>query len=107
MAQSTSSQQAGQITPLLEMSHVAKNFGGVRALVDATLTLYPGEVHALLGENGAGKSTLLKTLAGVHSADGGDITLRGGRFEQGSTRASLEQGLAVLEHVIEADGAAK
>jgi rhamnose transport system ATP-binding protein len=96
MAQSTSSQQAGQLAPLLEMSHVAKNFGGVKALVDATLTLYPGEVHALLGENGAGKSTLLKTLAGVHSADGGEITLRGGKFEQGSTRASIEQGIAVI-----------
>lgn len=96
MAQSTNGQQAGQPMPLLEMSHVAKNFGGVKALVDASLTLYPGEVHALLGENGAGKSTLLKTLAGVHSADAGEITLRGEKFAQGSTRASIEQGIAVI-----------
>jgi len=44
--------------PLLEVKHAAKRFGGVRALVDANLALYAGEIHALLGENGAGKSTV-------------------------------------------------
>jgi rhamnose transport system ATP-binding protein len=82
--------------PVLEMSHVAKSFGGVKALVDASLTLYAGEAHALLGENGAGKSTLLKTLAGVHRADSGEITLHGKPFEQGSTKDSIEQGIAVI-----------
>lgn len=82
--------------PLLVMSHVAKSFGGVRALVDANLTLYPGEIHALLGENGAGKSTLLKALAGVHHIDSGEITLKGEAFRQGSTRDSIEQGIAVI-----------
>jgi rhamnose transport system ATP-binding protein len=82
--------------PVLVMDHVAKSFGGVRALVDASLTLYPGEVHALLGENGAGKSTLLKTLAGVHRADSGSITLEGIPFIQGGTRDSIEQGVAVI-----------
>ncbi|MEJ6507354.1 MAG: sugar ABC transporter ATP-binding protein [Microbacteriaceae bacterium] len=81
---------------VLEMAHVAKAFGGVQALVDAGLVLYPGEVHALLGENGAGKSTLLKTLAGVHRSDAGEITLHGRAFEQGSTRDSIEQGIAVI-----------
>ena len=95
MTQSPST-NAGSSTPLLEMSHVTKAFGGVQALVDANLTLFPGEIHALLGENGAGKSTLLKTLAGVHSADSGDITLRGKAFDQGSTRESIEQGIAVI-----------
>ncbi len=82
--------------PVLEMSHVAKSFGGVKALVDASLTLYAGEAHALLGENGAGKSTLLKTLAGVHRADLGEITLHGKPFEQGSTKDSIKQGIAVI-----------
>lgn len=95
MTQSPST-HPGSTTPLLEMSHVTKAFGGVQALVDANLTLYPGEIHALLGENGAGKSTLLKTLAGVHSADSGEITLRGRAFQQGSTRDSIEQGIAVI-----------
>jgi rhamnose transport system ATP-binding protein len=89
-----SSSQGG--TPVLEMAHVAKSFGGVRALVDASLTLYSGEAHALLGENGAGKSTLLKALAGVHKADAGEITLKGKPFEQGSTKDSIEQGIAVI-----------
>jgi len=82
--------------PVLTMSNVSKSFGGVRALVEASLTLYAGEVHAVLGENGAGKSTLLKTLAGVHTSDSGSITLNGENFKQGSTRASIEQGVAVI-----------
>jgi rhamnose transport system ATP-binding protein len=84
------------VAPALEMVGVAKSFGGVTALVDASLTLYPGQIHALLGENGAGKSTLLKTLAGVHRADSGEITLHGEAFTQGSTRESIEQGVAVI-----------
>ena len=77
MAHPAKSTGVGTLAPLLEMHHVKKSFGGVKALVDADLVLYPGEVHALLGENGAGKSTLLKALAGVHSIDGGDILLNG------------------------------
>jgi rhamnose transport system ATP-binding protein len=81
---------------VLEMRNAKKAFGGVQALSGAELTLYPGEIHALLGENGAGKSTLLKALAGVHKIDSGSITLNGRVFEQGSTRASREQGIAVI-----------
>lgn len=81
---------------LLSVDKAAKNFGGVKALVAASLTLYAHEIHALLGENGAGKSTLLKTLAGVHSLDAGTISLNGGTFQQGSTRAAREQGIAVI-----------
>jgi len=84
----------GQV--LVEVRSLVKTFGGVLALRDASLTLRAGEIHALLGENGAGKSTLLKTLAGVHRADSGTITLDGVPFEQGSTRRSLEQGMAVI-----------
>jgi rhamnose transport system ATP-binding protein len=78
------------------VENAAKNFGGVKALVKADLTLYTHEIHALLGENGAGKSTLLKTLAGVHVLDAGAITLNGKPFEQGSTRLAREQGIAVI-----------
>jgi rhamnose transport system ATP-binding protein len=81
---------------LLTVDGAAKNFGGVKALVSASLTLYSHEIHALLGENGAGKSTLLKTLAGVHSLDAGSITLNGKEFAQGSTRTAREQGIAVI-----------
>ena len=82
--------------PVLTMEHVAKSFGGVTAFVDASLSLYAGEIHALLGENVAGKSTLLKTLAGVHKADSGEISLEGKPFIQGGTRESIEQGVAVI-----------
>lgn len=81
---------------MLSVEGAAKNFGGVKALVKADLTLHTKEIHALLGENGAGKSTLLKTLAGVHRLDAGTITLNGKAFEQGSTRSAREQGIAVI-----------
>ena len=81
---------------VLEMHGAKKAFGGVQALNGAELVLYPGEIHALLGENGAGKSTLLKALAGVHKLDSGSVTLNGKAFEQGSTRSSREQGIAVI-----------
>jgi rhamnose transport system ATP-binding protein len=82
--------------PVLEVHGAMKRFGGAVALNGASLRLRSGEIHALLGENGAGKSTLLKALAGVHRLDEGEITLRGEVFEQGSTRRSREQGVAVI-----------
>jgi rhamnose transport system ATP-binding protein len=63
--------------PLLVLDRAEKSFGAVRALVDGSITLYPGESHALLGENGAGKSTLVKILAGVHQPDAGTLTVGG------------------------------
>jgi len=81
---------------VLEVRGAVKRFGGAVALNGASLALRAGEIHALLGENGAGKSTLLKALAGVHRLDDGEITLHGKVFEQGSTRRSREQGVAVI-----------
>jgi rhamnose transport system ATP-binding protein len=63
--------------PLLELRHAAKDFGAVQALVDASIELYAGEAHALVGENGAGKSTLVKILAGVHQPDSGTFEIDG------------------------------
>ncbi|MCS7259512.1 MAG: ATP-binding cassette domain-containing protein, partial [Anaerolineae bacterium] len=53
-------------TPVLELRHVSKRFDMTQALDDVSLTLYPGEIHALVGENGAGKSTLIKVATGVY-----------------------------------------
>jgi inositol transport system ATP-binding protein len=63
--------------PILQARHISKSFAGVQALSDVSLTVRPGEVHALMGENGAGKSTLMNVLAGLHQPDAGDILLLG------------------------------
>ena len=63
--------------PLVEMRGVAKSFGGVHAVEDVSLDLYPGEVVGLLGHNGAGKSTLMKMLSGAHPIEAGEIRFDG------------------------------
>ncbi|MEM7800238.1 MAG: sugar ABC transporter ATP-binding protein [Chloroflexota bacterium] len=65
------------MNPLLIVDSISKRFGSTQALDNVSLSLYPGEVHALLGENGAGKSTLIKILTGVYQADRGILTLDG------------------------------
>jgi ribose transport system ATP-binding protein len=65
------------LAPLLEMTGICKAFPGVQALQDASLDVFPGEVHVLLGENGAGKSTLMKVLCGQYAADRGGISFDG------------------------------
>ncbi len=64
-------------TPLLEATDVAKSYGAVTALRGASLSVLPGEVHALMGANGAGKSTFVKILTGAVRPDGGRILVRG------------------------------
>jgi D-xylose transport system ATP-binding protein len=64
-------------TPLVELRNIKVSFGGVHAVEDVTIDLYPGEVLALVGGNGAGKSTLIKVLSGAHRADSGEIRIEG------------------------------
>ncbi|MBM0742742.1 ATP-binding cassette domain-containing protein [Phormidium sp. CLA17] len=71
---------APSLASVLEMRGITKRFHGVPALRDVNLTIYPGEVHALMGENGAGKSTLMKILAGAYIADEGEIYVNGQRL---------------------------
>lgn len=59
--------------PILTMEKISKKFGPIYALKDVNLEIYPGEVHALLGENGAGKSTLMKILTGIYTPTSGEI----------------------------------
>ncbi|MEU8239981.1 sugar ABC transporter ATP-binding protein [Actinoplanes missouriensis] len=67
----------GEQSPVLEMTGIRKVFPGVVALDGVDFRLFPGEIHALMGENGAGKSTLIKVLTGVYTIDGGEVRLGG------------------------------
>jgi rhamnose transport system ATP-binding protein len=82
--------------PVLVLEQATKSFGAVRALDDGSVTLYPGEAHALLGENGAGKSTLVKILAGVHQADGGRLLLDGEPVSFTGPAASRAAGVSII-----------
>ena len=89
-------QEQTTAAPRLELRHASKSFGRVRALSDGDLKLWPGEVHALLGENGAGKSTLVKILAGVHQPDTGEILIDGVARQFATPAAARDAGLAVI-----------
>jgi len=82
--------------PILQAIKVSKSFAGVKALVDVSLTLWPGEAHALMGENGAGKSTLMKTLVGLHAVDSGAIVLGGSPIVLRSPQAAIESGIVMI-----------
>lgn len=79
--------------PLLDATGVAKNYGAVAALRDASLSVLPGEVHALMGANGAGKSTLVKILTGAVTASAGTIRIRGAARRMTSPAEARRSGL--------------
>jgi len=84
--------------PILEMRSITKEFPGVKALSDVSITVAAGEVHAICGENGAGKSTLMKGLSGVYpdGAYSGDIWYRGEGVQCKDIRASENAGIAII-----------
>ncbi len=84
------------MTPIVAIRHLNKSFPGVRALIDAQFELFPGEVHALMGENGAGKSTIMKVLAGVYQKDSGEIEVAGKPVDIPSPRAAQELGIGII-----------
>ena len=85
-------------SPLLQMQGITKEFPGVKALQNVTLTVQRGEIHAICGENGAGKSTLMKVLSGVypHGSYEGDIVYDGGVVEFRSIRDSENAGIVII-----------
>jgi rhamnose transport system ATP-binding protein len=82
--------------PRLALDQAAKAFGAVQALVDGSITLFPGEAHALVGENGAGKSTLVKILAGVYQPDSGTLSIDGQPVVLNGPIAAREAGIAII-----------
>src|SRR4029077_7539828 len=75
-ALSPSRQSPGGL-PLLEVAHVGKSFGGVRAVGDVSFTLAEGELVGVMGPNGSGKTTLFNLIAGALRPDSGEIRFSG------------------------------
>ncbi len=82
--------------PFLEFHGLTKRFPGVLALDGVSFAVERGTCHALIGENGAGKSTLGKILAGVHTADGGEIRLDGRVIHPATPLAARQLGIAMV-----------
>lgn len=81
---------------LLQMNNISKEFPGVKALDNVSLTVKKGTVHALMGENGAGKSTLMKCLFGIYNRDSGTIALEGKEVNFKNSKEALDNGVAMV-----------
>ena len=79
--------------PAVRLEAIEKSYGSTRAVDRASLELYPGRVHAIVGENGAGKSTLLKIAGGAVTADAGKVLVSGRELSPSSTRGLLRSRL--------------
>jgi rhamnose transport system ATP-binding protein len=84
------------VEPRFVLSGIGKSFPGVRALHNVSLSLYPGQVTALIGENGAGKSTLVKILTGIYQPDTGTISVDGKEVVLSSAHKAFELGITAI-----------
>ncbi len=96
MQETTASATTQNPDVLLRMEGISKQFPGVKALDNVSLTVKAGTVHALMGENGAGKSTLMKCLFGVYLKDSGHIYLEGKEVNFKTSKEALENGVAMV-----------
>lgn len=84
------------MSAIVKMVNIVKRFPGVLANDQINLQIETGEIHALLGENGAGKTTLMNILYGLHSADAGQIYLKGREVKINSPRKAIDQGIGMV-----------
>lgn len=84
------------LTPLVEMKHIQKRFGGVHAVNNVSIDLMPGEVVGVLGHNGAGKTVLMKALSGAIPCDSGDILINGEKALINSPRDARKFGIECI-----------
>lgn len=89
------SKQTAATKPLIELKHVSKHYGAIRALHDISFSVQPGTVTCVLGDNGAGKSTLIKIISGLHPHDHGTLEIAGQSRHLASPREALDLGIAV------------
>ena len=82
--------------PFLELRHISKTFGGVKALQDVSFTIDRGEAYCLMGENGSGKSTLIKVMSGVYTPDEGEILLNGKSYDKLTPTESIKAGIQII-----------
>jgi len=80
----------------IQMKGISKTFGAVKANENIDLTVFSGEIHALLGENGAGKSTLMNMLSGIYHPDGGTISIYGKEVSFRSPKDSIGIGIGMI-----------
>jgi len=84
------------VEPILTMDGITKHFPGLVALSRVSLAIWPGEIHALLGQNGAGKSTLMKILSGVYPVEEGTISIYGRAVRFNHPRDALRAGIGTV-----------
>lgn len=96
MTNSNSRQAVDPSRCLVELRNIKKAFGGVHAVDDVSLNLYPGEVVAVLGHNGAGKSTLMKMLAGAYPIDSGDVVISGEKVQVRTPADAQDLGIETI-----------
>jgi D-xylose transport system ATP-binding protein len=83
-------------TPLVELKDISIAFGGIKAVDQVSIDLYPGEVVGLLGHNGAGKSTLIKCLSGAYKADSGEVHINGKQVNINNPRDARDQNIETI-----------
>ena len=82
--------------PILQLQDIRKNFGGLTAIENFSLEVFPGEIVALVGDNGAGKSTLVKIISGVHPPSSGTITIEGKPVTMSNATMGRAHGIEVV-----------